>query len=172
MRLEFSYSVWLMPTGAVNEKLSSIISNLSKKYGSPKFQPHVTLIGGFTSDEKELISKAEQLAELLNLFEVKLTSVHCLDEFFRSLFIVVEKTPELMNSMKIARGIFGLTENKDYTPHLSLIYGDFTKEIKDVIIKDIGKDFNMSFRIDKIYLVFNNEKDNIWTKIKELPIKK
>ena len=171
MRLKFSYSIWLMPTGTVNEKLSPIISKLSAKYNSPKFQPHVTLIGGFTGDEQDLINKTEILSKKLKCFVVKLPNVHYLDQFFRSLFICVEKTPELMNAVKVARGVFGLPENKDYIPHLSLMYGDFTKEIKEVIIKDIGKDFSTSFRANKIHLVFNNEQDNIWAKIKELPIK-
>ncbi len=38
MDKEHSYSIWLMPTGRINKKLSKIILELSKKHKSPKFK--------------------------------------------------------------------------------------------------------------------------------------
>jgi 2'-5' RNA ligase len=164
-----SYSIWLMPEGAINEKLSEIILGIGQKHNSPKFSPHVTLVGGFDGEENKLILKAEKLAKLLKPFKVKLTRVTYLDEFFRSLFILVEKTPEFLESVSKAREIFDF--HKTNIPHLSLIYGNFSEETKLKIIKDIGNEFNIEFDVKYIHLVINNEKEKVWTKIKSFELK-
>jgi len=165
-----SYSVWLISEGKINEKLSAIISSLSKKYNSPLFEPHVTLIGGFVGDEKELLHKTEVLSRRIKPFNVKLTRTHQLNEFFRSFFILVEKTPELMNAYREAINVFGLSEDPDYMPHVSLIYGDFEPKIKENIVKEIGRDFNISFKAEKIHFVFNDERNKKWKRIASFPL--
>lgn len=165
-----SYSVWLMPEGKINEKLSGIISSFSKKYNSPLFRPHVTLIGGGIGVKKVLQHKTEILSRRIKPFDVKLTRTHQLNEFFRSLFILAEKTPELMNAYREAINVFGLSEDPAYMPHLSLIYGDFEPEIKEDIAKEIGRNFNISFRAEKIHFVFNDERNKKWKTIASFPL--
>ena len=40
-----TYSIWLMPHGKCANSVSKIINNIGKKYNTPIFEPHVTLIG-------------------------------------------------------------------------------------------------------------------------------
>ena len=40
-----TYSIWLMPDGKCANSVSKIINDISKKYNTPVFKPHVTLIG-------------------------------------------------------------------------------------------------------------------------------
>ena len=40
-----TYSIWLMPDGKCASSVSEIINDISKKYNTPIFKPHVTLIG-------------------------------------------------------------------------------------------------------------------------------
>lgn len=51
---EGSYSIWLMPEGDVLDKFSKLIIKISDEYNSPRYQPHITLLGdlvGFTKEE-------------------------------------------------------------------------------------------------------------------------
>lgn len=59
------YSLWLIPKGEGYKAFSEIINQLSTKYSLPKFEPHITLLGGFGMDEEEAISKTNKLAALL-----------------------------------------------------------------------------------------------------------
>lgn len=160
-----------MPAGRTKEKLSKIISSLSKKYSSPTFRPHVTLAGGIAGSEKELTRKAEKLSKTLKPFTVHLGRVRYLDEFFRSLFIAVKKTPEYMDAYEKSREVFDLPENHGYLPHMSLIYGDFSRATKEEIIKKTGRNFHESFEARRIFFVFNNEKEKKWTVIKKFSLK-
>lgn len=175
MRPEQSYSIWLVPKGAVNNRLSKIIDELSERYNSPRFVPHVGLVGGFNGDEDVLISKTKSLSKKLHPFGVSLTDVSCRDEFFRSLFILVEKTPEFMEAYEAARDTFNcygeLYDRENYMPHLSLIYANLDKETKGDIMRKISRSFNISFEVDNISLFHSNERDKIWTKIKEFTLK-
>lgn len=144
-----------------------MISKLSNKYSSPKFRPHVTLAGGFGGEKKELAAKAKILSRSLKPFEARLTRVRCLDEFFRSLFVLVEKTPEIMTAHRVARNLFGMPRH-DYLPHLSLIYGKFSASQKREMMKETGKRFDASFTARKICLVLNKEqgRKSKWTAIR------
>ncbi|MBI2172728.1 MAG: 2'-5' RNA ligase family protein [Candidatus Aenigmarchaeota archaeon] len=175
MRPEQSYSIWLVPKGDVNKRLSVIINELSEKHNSPRFIPHVGLVGGFTGDEGDLISKTKSLSEKLRPFNVMLTDVSRRDEFFRSLFIMVEKTPEFMAAYGAARAMFNcygeLYDPEKYMPHLSLIYASLDDKTKDDIMEKTGRNFNIPFEADSIHLFHSNERDKIWTEIKEFTLK-
>ena len=169
MRKSYSYLIWIMPGGVVKRKFSRIINSLSKKYNSPRFVPHVTLLGSFEGIETELIIKAEKYSKLIKPFEVNLTKVACLNEFFRSLFILVKKNKNVIKNHEIGRKLFGMPSKK-YLPHLSLIYGNFDKKTKKVMIKAIGEKFNSKFKVNSIYLVRKDEVDTTWTIIKKLKL--
>jgi hypothetical protein len=49
------YSLWLMPIGDIYRRLSETISQLSSEYGTPNFQPHITLLGELSEDEEYII---------------------------------------------------------------------------------------------------------------------
>lgn len=65
------YSIWLMPDPAssVNARLQSEISHCAGVLhpDAPVFQPHVTLIGGVSKAEADMIQKTEELAKRLRV---------------------------------------------------------------------------------------------------------
>lgn len=154
-----------MPTGKVYDRLAKITARLSKKYNSPRIRPHVTLIGGFTGDIENLLSKAEALSKRTRPFSIRLSELDSLDEFFRCVFMRAEKTPELAKAHETARKLFSLSKD-DYLPHLSLIYGDFDEETKKNIIRSIGK-LDIEFEARSIHFVFNNERNRSWPELEK-----
>lgn len=170
-----AYSLWLMPMGDTSLKLAHIISQLSKNYSAPSFEPHVTLLNKIIGSEEEIIKKTAQAASILAPYEILLTRVGYLDEYFKCLFINVEKTTEVMNANAKAREVFheyiiDRHTTAEYMPHLSLLYGNFSSQIKEEIIKKIGKEWNLTFETASIHL-FSTEGDvKDWHKLKEFPL--
>ncbi|MCR4330845.1 MAG: hypothetical protein NUV49_03115 [Patescibacteria group bacterium] len=120
------YSVWLVPEGAVGEYLQRVISDLSMKYETPTFEPHVTLISGMDR-ETEALEYTVQIARRLRPFYIELGVPQRGDKYFRSLFAEVKETPELMEANKVAQKVCGKKEI--YKPHLSLLYGELGGEV-------------------------------------------
>lgn len=170
-----SYSLWLMPTGGISVKLAHMISQLSMDYSTPSFEPHVTLLNGIIGPEEEIVKKAAQTASMLAPYEILLTRVDYLDKYFRCLFINVEKTSEVMNTNAKTREVFHeyITDRHltaEYMPHLSLLYGDISSQTKEAIIKNIGREWNLTFEATSIHLFLTEGDVKDWHKLKEFPL--
>ena len=50
-----TYSIWLMPDGKCASSVSKIINDISKKYNTPIFKPHVTLIGDCEKEKWDML---------------------------------------------------------------------------------------------------------------------
>ena len=164
------YSLWLMPTGEVYEKLSSLIKSLAKKYYAPIFDPHITLIGEVMQSEDDVLRRAEQLALKQNSFQITLNSVDYQDYYFRALFIRAEKTDLLQLLHDRAKEMFGMKDIPDYMPHLSIMYGNFPETVKAQIIKNIGRDQVAKFTVNSLHVFKTDGEVNVWRKIKEFPL--
>jgi 2'-5' RNA ligase len=166
------YSLWLIPRGRAYKKLARIIDRLSQKYGSPRFEPHVTVLGLLIGSEEELVSKTAQLASGLDPYEITLTSPGYTDTYFGCLFARVAETAEVMRANQTARGIFGRETDPPYMPHLSLIYGNLTAAEKEKIISEIGRELNTNFRADAVYIYSTAGKPESWRRIKKFSLGK
>lgn len=156
-----------MPPEKVYNKLAEIILKLSKNHNSPNFMPHVTLLGSIFSSEKKMFLKTSQLVTFLHPFEIELTKVDYLDEYFRCLFIRAVGTKELIHANLKAREIFNRQRDQKFMPHLSLMYGNFDTKLKEKIIAEIGREFNLKFKIKSIHLISDEGEPEEWFKIKE-----
>jgi 2'-5' RNA ligase len=171
MKKTKGYSLWLMPSEDVYNRLAELISQLSKKYSTPNFEPHATLIGKIIASQDDIINKTLQLATIVKPFTILLTKTQYLDEYFKFVFIKVEETDDLMKVNLEARKIFKREGDPEYMPHLSLIYGNFSSETKQKIIKFVGKEFNLNFDVRSIHLVSTNGEPEDWYKVKEFILK-
>jgi 2'-5' RNA ligase len=115
-------SLWLLPEGAVYEELSARIDALASQHGSPRFPPHVTLLGGLTGDAAELLAAAARTASATDPFTVRLVAAVARNEYFRRLVLEVQPT-EALDAAR-ARAAAALTlPATGFEPHLSLLYG-------------------------------------------------
>lgn len=164
------YSLWLVPKGMANNKFGSLINKLAKENQAPVFQPHVTLLGDFMYSEEESIEKTKQLVSGQSPFTIEMEKIDFEDYFFRTLFVRAKKTKPLMILNSRAREIFQMQSQLAFMPHLSLLYGTFSKETKEKIISKIGRDQKAVFEIKSVYLIKGGEiKD--WQIINEFPLK-
>ena len=160
------YSIWLMPAGRIYTILSSTIRDISREYGTPSFEPHVTLIGGPEGSKEEILIRTSQLAGQIRPYQVMLTSADHLDEYFRCLFVKVRKSKSIMNANLKANKIFNFKQST-YSPHLSLMYGIFSIKEKKEIIKKIDGNLNIKFYAESIHLFYTFGDPSSWHRIKE-----
>jgi 2'-5' RNA ligase len=163
------HALWYMPSGEVYNRLKNIIVRLSEKYSTPAFEPHVTVIGGLKDPLEELCSKSAQVADLIRPHRIGLIGPECLDEFYRCLFLRAEKTAELTLTHLEAERIFGRTGESEYSPHLSLMYCDFIKDIKEQIIPEIGE-WDPVFEVDRICLYSTEGEPTEWKPVQSFTL--
>ncbi len=159
------FSILLIPKGKTYNELSSLIIRLSNKYNTPMFEPHVTLIGGFDISKKEAISKTNKIAENLKPYSIRINNPIYLHEYYKSLFLKTEKTKEVLKAHLLARKIFNDKRDYEYFPHLSLMYGNSSDQIKEKIISEI-KSINLEFKADQLHLFSTANGPKNWYKIK------
>ena len=146
------YSLWLMPTGEVRRRLAETILELSQRYATPAFEPHVTLAEGVVGPVQEVAAKMRELARQIQPFTVRLTMVDGLDEYFRCLFVRAAKTYPLMRANDAARKVFCLERQPAFMPHLSLLYGALSPSVKQRIIVSLGRKFEIEFKARSLHL--------------------
>jgi len=144
------YAIWLMPGGQTKRHLTQRIHALSRRFSSPRFEPHVTLISGITRPEQEALSQSAALARRLQPFKIRLAQVGFLDEYFRCLFLRVIPTDALRGAHQMAREVFGLTRQPAYMPHLSLLYGKLSMDTKKRFA--LRPSIDASFQVSRIHL--------------------
>ena len=158
------YSLWFMPENSIYNKFETIIKDLAKKYNTPTFNPHVTLIGSIT--DKDVFEKSGTLSKKIKPFTVKLVKASFMFDYYRCVLALAEKSFEIMNAAKLAREIFTDYNKREYIPHLSLMYGDFSEEIKQKIVKEIG-DVTAEFKVKDIKLITGGNIPEDWAIIKK-----
>lgn len=167
-----TYSLWLQPSGKMAFQLQEKIRKLSEKYGTPLFAPHITLLGGLHSTKAGLISLSDTLASTLHPLDLTLTTAGCRNRFYQSLFIYVEKSKPLMELRSMAERFFDASDDENYMPHLSLLYGDFTRKEKEKMLNGIGREFYRKISVKSLALMQTNGKPEQWKKIYTAVFKK
>ena len=146
-----SYALWIVPEGAAYTLTDGYIVRLSRVYNLPKFEPHVTLLGGIHAPET---STLRTLARSLLPFHIHFSNQpEYLDETFRCLFLKADETPALLETFARASQLFGYTGGP-YFPHLSLAYGDLPVETKREMIRELGDIPEIEFEARQLSLVW------------------
>ena len=145
-----TFSLWLIPSGKAYTLLSGYITQLSETYDLPKFEPHITVLGGVSQPETPTMRR---LAESLAPFPVRLApQAGYMDEFTRCLFLTAYRTSELTGAYVRACTLFNCPSGP-YFPHLSLAYGNLPVETKHKMIRDLGEIPPVAFEARAIFLV-------------------
>ena len=159
------YSLFLLPEESIGKKYQKIISGIASSYRTKEFKPHVTLIKNLEMEEKEVLSFTNELIKWLKPIKTKFIEIEYSDRIYRSLYITVLKTQELLKAHNGANQIFGHKEEL-FMPHLSIVYGELPLDVKLKIIeslKPLNKEF---FILDKL-VVYDITEGNadLWKEI-------
>jgi len=154
-----------MPSGEVCQRLAGTILELSRQYGTPAFEPHVTLAGGIVGPAREVDLQMKDLARRLPPLTIRLTTVAGLEEYFRCLFVRVAQTRPIMSANEAAREIFRLPKRPAFMPHLSLLYGSLKSIEKERIIASLGRQFEIEFKAATLHLYLIKREPEVWRSV-------
>ncbi len=140
-----------MPCAQLREKLKSVIGELSIRFGTPSFVPHVTLCSGiWKRDERELFETVEPLAAKLpvELFVDGMDWANSWSTFF---FL---KLWRAQNLFKEASGMIEGAQAPAIGPHLSLMYRFKPLGIeREALSKELADCLPSMIRFDQLALV-------------------
>ncbi|KAI8851166.1 2',3'-cyclic-nucleotide 3'-phosphodiesterase [Chytridium lagenaria] len=132
------FSFWIGPPAGskLDQNLVDIVNVYSNRLGTPKWQPHITLLGQITESYNEVEAKLTKLCKTVKPFKVHLTDIVIKDQFFQCIMAKVEETNEIMELNARVADVFPRPQAV-YWPHLSLVYGDLTNETKASVQAEI-----------------------------------
>ena len=166
-----TYHLWLAPTGKAYDILMKTITDLSKAYHAPVFEPHVTLLGSLPGTEEDISVRSLQLGASLLPFDILLTEPAYGDQYFQCVLLKAQETPAMMNAHELARRLF-VKDPNPYMPHLSLLYGHYSIELKDKITSTLSQTLRLNFTVDSFDLIrARSEHPKDWTSILTVPLR-
>ncbi|MGB9665563.1 MAG: hypothetical protein ACPL25_11700 [Ignavibacteria bacterium] len=165
------YSIWLLFEKNIEDFFQSIIYQLSSQFNSPEFIPHITLISRLEGNESELLKKFEQFSHLKS-FKVETKKVSYSYEFYRSLFIEIDKSTELKNIFEFATKVFNIKiDFENFHPHISLLYSFEKSEVKLKVIEKSLQDIPKEIKISKMGFFKTKGRPEDWELLGVLKLK-
>ena len=147
------YAIWILPHTDKDKELAQLIIKLSQEHDGPCFSPHITLLSGLQGNEKELIIKTSELAAKLTTLSVKTDVVETQDSYYKSLYLKIIETKLLLESRRQAESLFHPQPVDEFMPHLSLLYGNQSEQVKRQIIASLKDKTRLDLLMDRVALV-------------------
>ncbi|MBI3334493.1 2'-5' RNA ligase family protein [Candidatus Pacearchaeota archaeon] len=164
------HSLWIMPSGETYEELDKTIERVSAQYNSPKFKPHVTLLGEIILSEEKVLKRTHEIATHLTPFPLHLDEFCFEDSYFQCLFIKVRQSEAVMHAHTIAREVFQVQSEAHYVPHLSLLYGTIPLETKQATIASLPILKHNYFYARSIHVLNAEGSVQDWRIVGEIPL--
>lgn len=148
--------------------LTEIIKKLAQKYNNPVFQPHCTLVG------KTDISLPIMKSAIINLMSnYKLIEVHPLkmgytNNLWRALYIELKELQILTKWHEHICNLLSINFDKNYLPHISLMYNSLSLREKKRISSKIK--LKSVYKIHSIQIINCGEKIDGWSTVFEIKI--
>ncbi|KNC99619.1 uncharacterized protein SPPG_05005 [Spizellomyces punctatus DAOM BR117] len=169
------YSLWLCPSEpTVQSYLKKVIDTFSDRLDTPKWNPHITLLGGINTSKEDVIALTRKVADAGANFNVTLSDIATKDLYYQCVMAVPHPSDPLIELNTTARKVFEKEDQPLFWPHLSLIYGDLDKELKREIAEEVKKEFNVVGQIvdvKSIQIWSTTGSPEKWEFIAETPLK-
>lgn len=159
------YCIWITFDSS---NLLENISTLAQKYNSPVFQPHCTLIGKTDVSLPRLKSAIINLMNYYKPIIVHPIIISYTDNLWRALYIVLKEKQVLTNWHKHLCDSLSINYDKDFLPHISLMYNSVSVSEKKKISGDMQ--LKTAYKIQSIQIVDCSSEVDEWITVFELKI--
>jgi 2'-5' RNA ligase len=168
------YSIWIVPPEPARTALAAQIDRLSAEYATPRFPPHVTVLGDLALSEPDALARTAELAALLEPFRLEFGDVGRSDERFRSLYVDVRRSEQVVRMHDEAVRILGLVPDREFEPHLSLLYGSLPVEAKRDAARSVEGRLPRGFEADRLELAYSSSAIPIhdWRAVREFALQR
>jgi len=151
-----------MPEGDLYSEIQKTTDRLAKKYHTPQFKPHVSIIGRVY--DEDTMAKTEKLASMLKPTQITISGLDYSDIWTRSLFFKVAGAEK---AIELAKQIFN--RNDDHFGHMSLLYGEIPDSEKKKIMQELVNT-KFTFTADKIFVMTESRQPRDWKYIREFDL--
>ena len=143
-----------MPAPSDEAMLAGIVGELSGRFGTPLFAPHLTLQGDTETTPTQLEQAITAAADAVDAFAEPVAIVEGSDAYFRSFYARFAVSPDLAK-LKRALDPEGFAH---FMPHVSLLYGEVEAEAKAAAIAEINARLaGRAIRFDRIGIVTSGQ---------------
>lgn len=148
--------------------LSEIVMKLALKYNGPVFRPHCTIIGKTDVSLPRMKSAVIDLMSIYKQIEVHPIKISYTDNIWRTLYIELDEKTVLTKLHEHICDLLAIKHDKDYFPHISLMYNSISRDEKKKISKNIQ--LKPAYKIQSIQIIDCGEKVDDWRTVFEFKI--
>ena len=169
--MRMSKGFWLWGLFPSQEKffLNEIKAKVQSKLKSPFFETHITLAGPYLYIDNVFLKKLKTFANNNSAIMLNVGGYDFRQETYKSFYIAIKNSLRLK---ELRRNIYELNKFDlldNYTPHISLSYGNHEMKEKKELISNLPE-LNNPIRMSKIALVEVNEDINLWKILESLDL--
>jgi 2'-5' RNA ligase len=152
------HSIWLMPRPEDEQTFAAIVRRLAKRFDSPVFQPHLTLVEDMPRTREELAPLLERLTEGMASFSASVNSVEESELYYRSLYARFPAAATLKTLKERAVGLFEVGSLETFMPHISMAYGVPESAEKTKVVAALRGDLRgMTVVFDRVCIVSSSQ---------------
>lgn len=145
-------SIWLLPAADDQTMLASIVAELADRHGSPRFLPHLTIVGDVPRAPDQLHDVTRAIATATSVFTAPIRDIATSDLYFRSFYAEFAISPEL-TAMRTAAERALAAPPSPFMPHVSLLYGAVEEPAKSASAAEIRNRIGgRPIRFDRVVL--------------------
>ena len=161
MKKNKDYWVWgLFPSEETN-LINEIKAKVQSELKSPFFDTHITLAGPYSNIDKPFLNKLKTLAESNPIMMLNVNGYDFKQEMFKSFYISIKNSRQLNHFRKNIFAINKFVLENNYSPHISLSYGNHEIKEKKILISKLPV-FKKTIKMSRIALVEVDEDINLW----------
>ena len=154
------FAIWLTFQKNDEDFLQQIINDLSKKYNSISFKPHITGYGLINMELDKILIISKNISTRFQPFNVEFLNILYSNDLWKALFVDL-KTNTIVNKIhNNFENEFKKIERCEFDPHISLIYKNMSSNDKKEIIKNLK--LKKQFKINSISILsYSNKIENL-----------
>lgn len=150
--------------------MTGLIGELSARFGTPSFPPHVTLLGGLAADPDAAVARGRELAVVLSDFPVRFEGLEHSAEYFRALVVRVAPDLPILDARRRAQMAFPAEPFGPFMPHLSLLYGALPVETRRHLVADVRESAPAAMVLRCLDVVATEGTASEWRRLVRLPL--
>jgi 2'-5' RNA ligase len=105
------------------------------------------------------------VAAALRPFRISLEDLDSRDEYFRCLFVHAALTQPLRRAHQAVCQAFGHPREPAFMPHLSLLYGNFPRSLKEEVMAELGPRLDVQFKVRTLHLYRTHGEPRQWRQV-------
>jgi hypothetical protein len=163
-------SLWLVPEGPEAQAIAALAGELSARFGTPTFPPHVTLLGGLAADPEKAVATGGELAATLRDFSVRFEGLEHSAEYFRALVVRIAPDLLILDARRRAQMAFPSEPVGPFLPHLSLLYGSLPVETRRHLAAEVRESAPGSIVLRRLDVVATEGTPAQWQPLARFPL--